>query len=208
MRRLLAVALISLLLPVTGMAQESFVEGQHYERITPAVKTAKADAVEVVEVFWYGCPHCFEFEPYINEWKNANSEKVAFRRMPAIFNKNWVPHARAYYTAEILGVLETIHPALFKALHEKKQRIFNEESLRQFFIDQGVSAEDFDNTYHSFAVDTKTRQAMVSTRDYGISGVPAMIVNGRFWTSARLTGNFPNMLKVVDFLADKEKARK
>ena len=207
MRRLLALSLVCLFLPLTSYGQESYIEGQHYERISPAVKTVDASKVEVVEVFWYGCPHCFDFEPHINEWKKNNADKVDFRRMPAIFNKNWVPHARAYYTAEILGVLDTIHPALFNALHKKRQRIFTEESLRQFFLDQGVSAEDFDTTYHSFAVDSKTRQAMVSTRDYGITGVPALIVNGRFWTSARLTGDFDGMLKVVDHLADKEKAR-
>lgn len=192
---------------VAGAADANPIEGQHFERINPAVKTADEDGIEVVEVFWYGCPHCFEFEPHINKWLANKAADINFRRMPAIFNKNWVPHARAYYTAEILGVLDVIHPALFKALHEKRQQIMNEESLQQFFIDHGVSVEDFKNTYHSFAVDTKTRQAMVSTRDYGISGVPALIVNGRYWTSARLTGDFDSMLKVADQLADKERAR-
>ena len=207
MYRILASVLLIAAFPLLSSAQETYIEGQHYERITPAVQTTNEDGVEVVEVFWYGCPHCFDFEPHINDWKKKQADDIHFRRMPAIFNKNWVPHARAYYTAEILGVSDTIHPALFNALHKKRQRLFTEESLRQFFIDNGVKAEDFDNTYHSFAVDTKTRQAMVATRDYKISGVPALIINGRFWTSARLTGDFDGMLKVTDFLADKERAR-
>ena len=207
MRRLLASVLILLAAPALATAQEAFIEGQHYERISPAVETGAENGIEVVEVFWYGCPHCFDFEPHVNTWKSTKADDISFRRVPAIFNQNWVPHARAYYTAEILGVLDTIHPALFKALHEKRQRIFNEESLKQFFLDNGVSAEDFDNTYNSFAVDSKTRQAMAATRDYGITGVPAMIVNGRFWTSARLTGDFEGMLKTVEHLADKERTR-
>lgn len=204
-RLLIFTCLLALSLAVT--AEDNFIEGQHYERISPAVKTAQADGIEVVEVFWYGCPHCFDFEPHINEWVGNKSEDIHFKRMPAIFNKNWVPHARAYYTAEILGVLDQIHPALFKALHVKRQRVMTEESLKQFFIDNGVSKEDFETTYNSFAVDTKTRQAMAATKSYGITGVPALIVNGRYWTSARLTGDFDGMLKAADHLAAKERAR-
>ncbi|MGR8946451.1 MAG: thiol:disulfide interchange protein DsbA/DsbL [Gammaproteobacteria bacterium] len=207
MRRLFALTIVLFAVPLLVSAQETFIEGQHYERVSPAVQTGVEQGIEVVEVFWYGCPHCFEFEPHINEWKANKADDVIFRRIPAIFNQNWVPHARAYYAAEVLGVLDIIHPALFKALHEKRHRIYNEESLRQFFIDNGVSGEDFDNAYNSPGVDTKTRQAMAATRDYGITGVPAMIVNGRFWTSARLTGDFEGMLKAVEHLADKERAR-
>jgi len=207
MLRLLMTLLVLLSCSLNTAADESFIEGQHYERITPAVKTAEAEGIEVVEVFWYGCPHCFDFEPHINKWVGEKADDIYFRRMPAIFNKSWVPHARAYFTAEILGVLDVIHPSLFKALHEKRQPIMNEESLQQFFIRNGISEEDFKTTYHSFAVDTKTRQAMAATRDYGISGVPALIVNGRYWTSARLTGDFESMLKTTDRLAAKERAR-
>lgn len=206
MPRLLTLTLL-LALSITVTAEDNFVEGQHYERISPAVKTAQSEGVEVVEVFWYGCPHCFDFEPHINEWVDNKAEDIHFKRMPAIFNKNWVPHARAYYTAEILGVLDSIHPELFKALHVKRQRVMTEESLKQFFIDHGVSKEDFETTYNSFAVDTKTRQAMAATKNYGITGVPAIIVNGRYWTSARLTGDFDGMLKATDHLAAKERAR-
>ena len=204
-RLLISSFLLAVSLAVT--AEDNFIEGQHYERVSPAVKTANADNIEVVEVFWYGCPHCFDFEPHINEWAGKKADDISFKRMPAIFNKNWVPHARAYYTAEILGILDRIHPELFKALHVKRQRVMTEESLKQFFIDNGVSKEDFETTYNSFAVDTKTRQAMAATKDYGITGVPAIIVNGRYWTSARLTGDFESMLKATDHLAAKERAR-
>ncbi|MEM7465361.1 MAG: thiol:disulfide interchange protein DsbA/DsbL [Pseudomonadota bacterium] len=207
MRRLTALMLTLMVSPLLMAAPDNYIEGKHYERVSPAVQTETEAGIEVVEVFWYGCPHCFEFEPHVNSWKEDLADDVTFRRIPAIFNEKWVPHARAFFTAEILGVLEVIHPALFKALHEKRQRIFNEEALRQFFLDNGVSGDDFDNTYHSFAVDTKTRKAMAATRDYGITGVPALVVNGRFWTSARLTGDFEGMLKAVDHLADKERAR-
>ena len=207
MPRLLILIVLLLTFSSVAAAEDSFIEGQHYERISPAVKTATTDGIEIVEVFWYGCPHCFDFEPHINEWVGNKADDINFKRMPAIFNKSWVPHARAYYTAEILGVLDRIHPELFKALHEKRQQIMTEESIKQFFIDNGVSKEDFDTTYNSFAVDTKTRQAVAATKDYGITGVPAIIVNGRYWTSARLTGDFEGMLKATDHLAAKERAR-
>ena len=119
MLRLLITLIVLLSCSLSIAADESFIEGQHYERISPAVKTASAEGIEVVEVFWYGCPHCFDFEPHINEWVGEKAEDIRFRRMPAIFNKSWTPHARAYFTAEILGVLDIIHPSLFKALHEK-----------------------------------------------------------------------------------------
>jgi thiol:disulfide interchange protein DsbA len=185
-------------------AEQSYTEGEQYERITPEVATHTDGKVEVVEVFWYGCHHCFSFEPHIKKWLQSKPDNVAFRRMPGVFARNWVPHARAYYTAEVLGVLDEIHTPLFEAIHDQHRKIGDEDSLARFFAEHGVSEEEFREAYNSFSVDTKTRQAMTASKEYGITGVPSMIVGGRFRTSARLAGTYEELLKVVDYLVDKQ----
>ncbi|MGR9089520.1 MAG: thiol:disulfide interchange protein DsbA/DsbL [Gammaproteobacteria bacterium] len=199
-------ALLALLfiMPLAVQAADSFKEGEHYERIKPEVATRTDGKIEVVEVFWYGCHHCFAFEPHINKWVKSKPDNVEFRRVPGVFADSWIPHARAYYAAEVLGVLDTIHTPLFEAIHEERRQINNEDTLARFFTEHGVADADFREAYNSFSVDTKTRQALTASKEYGISGVPSVIVNGRYRTSARLAGTFESLLKVVDELVDKE----
>ncbi len=199
-------ALLAMLfiMPLAAQAADSFKEGEHYERIKPEVATHTDGKIEVVEVFWYGCHHCFSFEPYINKWMKSKPDNVEFRRVPGVFSRTWIPHARAFYTAEVLGVLDTIHTPLFEAIHDDGRRIGDEDSLARFFAEHGVADADFREAYNSFSVDTKTRQALTASKEYGISGVPSVIVNGRYRTSARLAGTYENLLKVIDELVDKE----
>lgn len=199
-------ALLAMLfiLPLAAQAADTFKEGEHYERITPEVATQADGKIEVVEVFWYGCHHCYSFEPDIKKWLKSKPDNVEFRRVPGVFARNWIPHARAYYTAEILGVTDAIHTPLFEAIHDEGKRIGDEDSLARFFAEHGVAEADFREAYNSFSVDTKTRQALVASKEYGISGVPSVIVNGRYRTSARLAGTYENLLKIVDALVDKE----
>ena len=199
-------ALIAMLfiVPLAAQAADAFKEGEHYERITPEVATQSDGKIEVVEVFWYGCHHCYSFEPDIKKWLKSKPDDVEFRRVPGVFARNWIPHARAYYTAEILGVTDAIHTPLFEAIHDEGRRIGDEDSLARFFAEHGVAEADFREAYNSFSVDTKTRQALVASKEYGISGGPSDIVNGRYRTSARLAGTYENLLKIVDALVDKE----
>tara|TARA_R110002073_G_scaffold105178_1_gene238003 strand:+ start:1337 stop:1933 length:597 start_codon:yes stop_codon:yes gene_type:complete len=192
------------IVPLAAQAADTFKEGEHYERITPEVATQADGKIEVVEVFWYGCHHCYSFEPDIKKWLKSKPDNVEFRRVPGVFARNWIPHARAYYTAEILGVTDAIHTPLFEAIHDEGKRIGDEDSLARFFAEHGVAEADFREAYNSFSVDTKTRQALVASKEYGISGVPSVIVNGRYRTSARLAGTYENLLKIVDALVDKE----
>ncbi|MGR8919928.1 MAG: thiol:disulfide interchange protein DsbA/DsbL [Gammaproteobacteria bacterium] len=201
------VAVTSLVLALAASA-ETYTEGQHYEAISPPVKTTAAQGkVEVVELFWYGCPHCFAFEPTIEKWLETKPDSIEFRRVPAIFARNWAVHARAYYAAEQLGVLDRTHSRLFEALHVKQQKIFTEDQIVAFFVANGVDEQAFRDAYNSFDVDSKTRTAMTLTRQYGITGVPAMIVNGRYRSSARQTGTYENLLKLVEYLAAKENSQ-
>jgi thiol:disulfide interchange protein DsbA len=181
-----------------------YTQGQNYEKITPEVTTHSDGKIEVVEVFWYGCNHCYAFEPHIEKWLKTKPDNVVFRRVPGVFSQQWVPHARAFYAAQALGVSDKIHTPLFEAIHGLDQQIGDEDSLAAFFAKYGVTDADFREAYNSFSVDTKTRQAMTASKDYGISGVPSVIVNGKFRTSARLAGSFEEMLKITDALVDKE----
>lgn len=186
---------------------DDYVAGQHYQSVVPPQATATPGKIEVVEMFWYGCPHCYEFEPVVREWLKGKADYIDFVRIPAVFASNWEVHARAYYAAEQLGVLDEIHGPLFDALHVDKRKLFSKDELAAFFAEHGVEEAAFRTAYDSFDVDKKARRAVALTRGYGISGVPAVIVNGKYRSSAQYAGTFENLLKLVDFLADKEHAQ-
>jgi thiol:disulfide interchange protein DsbA len=201
--------LFALLLPFCMTAAalaEDYTEGKQYVRLSNPQPTSAADKVDVVELFWYGCPHCYHLEPFINTWLENKPEGVVFVRLPAIVGPRWEPLAKAYYTAEILGVLDQTHEALFKAIHDKQQKFPDEAALQDFFVAQGVSAEDFKKAYNSFAVSVKVNNAKMMTRRYAISGVPTVIVNGKFSTSGSLAGSNEGIIKVVDYLVAQELA--
>jgi thiol:disulfide interchange protein DsbA len=200
LRKLIGLCCIALAFGVNA----EYTQRQNYEKITPEVTTHSDGKIEVVEVFWYGCNHCYAFEPHIEKWLKTKPDNVVFRRVPGVFSQQWVPHARAFYAAQALGVSDKIHTPLFEAIHGLDQQIGDEDSLAAFFAKYGVTDADFREAYNSFSVDTKTRQAMTASKDYGISGVPSVIVNGKFRTSARLAGSFEEMLKITDALVDKE----
>ena len=177
-----------------------------YISISPAQPTQTGNKIEVVEVFWYGCPHCYDFEPYIEKWLETKSDDVGFRRMPGIFRKSWIPHAKAYYTAEKMGVVDKIHNPLFVALHDKRKRIYDDDSLEEFFEDQGIDDKQFRKIYQSDEIDTKVKQAFVMGQRYKVTGTPAVIVNGKYMISGSTAGSFENVLKIVDQLVAKERA--
>jgi len=199
------IAICSLaLLPGLAIAAPTYKEKIHYERVLPAQPTTTGDKVEVVEMFWYGCPHCNSLEPYVNRWVKKKPAQAEFVRMPAIFRPEWELHARAYYTAEILGVLEKTHAAMFEAIHQQKRRLSTDDEIQKLFAEHGVSTEDFNRVFRSFAVEAKIRRAKDMSERYGIRGVPALIVNGKYRTGAQLAGGNANIFRVVDFLVAQE----
>lgn len=181
-------------------------EGFEYQRISPPIPTKTGEKVEVLELFWYGCPHCYHLEPDLQKWLANKPAAAEFRRMPAVLNDVWAFHAKAFYTSEALGVLDQMTPAIFNAMHEKKQRLADPESIKAIFVANGVSADDFDRTFNSFFVDMQVRQARELSKKYGIDGVPAIAVNGKFRTSATLAGGTPQMFDVVNHLVAMEAA--
>jgi thiol:disulfide interchange protein DsbA len=203
MMRLMLAALLALC-TLGATAADSFEEGKHYALVATPLPTQDASKVEVVELFWYGCPHCFHLEPTMAEWEKTKADYINFRRMPAVFSQDWTPHARAFYAAEALGGMDKMHTPLFKALHVENRKIFNEEALLRFGAEQGLDEEDFTAAYTGFAIDGKVKQAMQYTRSAGITGVPAIIVNGKYRVSVQSAGGEKELIEVINFLAAKE----
>ena len=192
------------LLPGSALAKE-YQEGKEYVLLTTQQPTSTGDKIEVVELFWYGCPHCSELEPQVQAWLQRKPEDVELVRMPAIVSPRWELLAQAYYTAELLDITDKIHPALFEAIHKKHMKINDEAALQAFFVDQGVSADDFKKTFNSFAVAVKMNNARQMTRRYKITGVPTIIVNGKYSTGASLAGSNQAVFEVVDYLVEQER---
>ena len=176
-----------------------------YVEISPAQPTENSDKIEVLEIFLYSCPHCHDFEPYIEQWLESKPDDVDFRRMPGVFRKNSIPHAKAYYTAGKLDVLDEIHEALFNAIHQQGRRIFGNKAIKAFFIERGVDQDRFSEVYESDEIDRKVKEAFIMAQRYKVTGVPAIIVNGKYMISSSTAGSFSNMLRITNQLVDKEK---
>ncbi len=197
--------------PLLASAQgagQTYVAEKNYDLIAPVVRTADPDKIEVVEFFWYGCGHCYNFEPLIAAWKKTLADDVVFRGSPAIWNKSMEIHARAFYTAEALGVLDTMHPILFQAMNVDHKKLANEGEIEDLFVANGVAAEDFSKAFKSFGVNSQVNQAAARARAAKITGTPALMVDGKYHVSTRKAGSQPDMLKVTDFLIEKERAAK
>jgi len=191
-----------------------FQEGTHYARMVPTQPTVGGpDKIEVAEFFWYGCNHCFDFEPYINRWAENLAPNVRFVRVPALWNPLLRLHGRLYYTEEVLarnGKLADVqgfHSAAFLEIHRRGNRLASEAAIQALFERFGVTPDDFKSTWESFEVAQKLRIAEDLARRYEISGVPAVIVNGKYRTGAGEAGSYPKLLEVIDELVARESAR-
>lgn len=183
-----------------------YAAGEYYAVIQPPQPTDHPDRIEVMEVFSYACPHCFDFETYINAWLETKPDDVVFTRLPAIFNPIYENYARAYYTARALGILDDTHSDLFDAIHQSNQRFRSQEDLAAFYSAYGVNPDTYLSTANSFAVETKVNRAQVLAPRYGVRAVPTIIVNGKY----RVQGGAPirsydELLDVVDYLVWKER---
>ncbi len=191
---------------VTGVRAAEFDIDGKFVRVVPNQPTeTPAGVIEVLDVFGYRCPHCFRFLPVMERFKRAVADDVQVRHMPAVFRKDWELPARAYYTAKLLGIAEKVHRPIFEALHVDKRPMTDVDSWRQLFADHGVSPEDFDKTFRSFAVDSGVRKSVVMQSRYGVSGTPSVIVNGKYRIPAGLAGGFENMVRVAAGLIDRER---
>ncbi len=199
--------LVAIVLSTAACAQESpapYTEGVHYQVIQDA-PAAPTDRVNVVEVFSYGCPHCNAFQPYVNAWHEDMPDYVNFDRMPVAW-RNWVVLAKAYYAAEVLGILDESHQGFFRALHVERKPIRSEADIARFFAQYGVEEKAFADAMQSFAVDLKMRQANANVQKFGITATPSLVVNGKYRISATQTVNQPQMIEIAKYLVEKESA--
>jgi protein dithiol oxidoreductase (disulfide-forming) len=187
---------------------EKYQAGKHYQVIPVPVHTANPEKIEVNEVFWYGCPHCYHFEAILEPWAKKLADDVDFERTPAIYRPAMEVHARAYYAAKQLNVLDAMHLIIFKAMQEEKKALSNENDIAALFAAHGVSEEEAHKAYNSFSVQSQTRQADARTRSYGVEGTPEIIVNGKYRVSSSDTGSQEAMLSVASFLIEKERKGK
>ena len=204
--------------PVGTPIPSKWIDGKHYTSLVPAQPTSTAPGkVEVVEVFWYHCPHCFAFDPAIENWRHQNKAPyVEFVRVPVMWSSNpsTEPLARLYYTIEALGKLETLHPLVFREIHVKNNPLFvngdaaaTERAHKAFLKANGVSEADFDKTYRSFSVESKLQRAEQLTRRYKVLGVPYFVVGGRYTADVGTAGGEAQLLTLIDDLAASERKR-
>jgi protein dithiol oxidoreductase (disulfide-forming) len=188
-------------------AQASAVEGKDYVRLNPPLPVPATGKIEVLEFFWYGCPHCNSFEPLLEDWVKKLPEDVSFRRVPVAFREEpFVTHQKIFYALEALGLVGSMHRKVFFAIHVERAKLDKLSSIAEFMGKAGVDPAKFSEAFNSFSVNTKATQARKLAEAYRIDGVPALGVGGRFWTSGTLAGTMERALLVVDQLV--QRARK
>ncbi len=215
---LLCLIASSILLSFMNLSHATDYAGK-YELVSPLQPTTTPDKVEVVELFWYSCPHCKSIENYLKPWLKTKPDYIEFKHMPAIFAmrgknpterqqnyyKKQVLFAKAYYTAKVLGVLDKLHRPMFDAVQGEKRSMNSEKAFQKLFAEHGVSKEVFTEKFNNdFTVDSGVRTSESMTGNYGIGGVPVVIVNGKYRLTATTTDGYENMVKVINHLAKEE----
>lgn len=185
-------------------APTAWEEGKNYFLVDPPQPTATGDKVEVLEVFSYACPHCAHFQPYAEQLKTSLPAGAVFTYMPAVFNPSWEPYARAYYTAESLGVLDKTHQPLFDALHRDHLPLRTIDDLAGFYAQNGVDKAKFLATSASFEVESKLARSQTIVKADGIDGTPSIVVNGKYRITGASAGGYPQLIELVDWLVQKE----
>lgn len=188
-------------------SNEPYQEGVHYTAFAQPVRVQNPNKINVTEVFWYGCSHCFTFEPMVQAWSAKLPNDVVFHHSPAMWNGVMRLHAQTYYTAKALKALDQVHQPIFNALNLERKRLASQGEIEQLFVKQGIDAEKFEKAWGSFGVRSQVQQADARARAYKISGTPEVIVNGRYRITTAMAKGQANMLKVAEFLIEKERQR-
>jgi thiol:disulfide interchange protein DsbA len=187
---------------------KDYKAGTHYTELSKPIPTQSGDKIEVLEFFWYGCPHCFQFEPVISKWRKDAPDHVYFSQVPSPLNPKWMVHTKTYYALDLMGKVDEYHKLIFDAMHVQRKKLYTLDSIADYLASKGLDAGAFNDAYNSFAVEMRARKAMQLGRDYNLSGVPMLTVNGKYVISASEAGSYSEMINIVNFLVDKEaKAR-
>ncbi|RFF27074.1 MULTISPECIES: thiol:disulfide interchange protein DsbA/DsbL [unclassified Wenzhouxiangella] len=203
MRKFLIVMAGAALLGSGSLLAQDFQEGEHFQPVGNPVSMPD-DRIVVTDGFGYPCPACRRFMPYLEAWEDDLPDYVEVKHLPVALQPGWDMFARAYYTAEIMGIAEETHEAMFKALHDERRQFRSFEDIAGFYAEHGVEADSFINTSESFAVDARIRQNRNDVRTYGIRGTPSVIVQGKWRVSPNDVSSYDEMLSVVDYLIERE----
>ena len=200
-----AVAASALTLPVANPAlaqARQFKEGKDFKRLDkPVAPDAPAGKVDVIEFFWYSCPHCHAFEPTLDAWVKAAPKDLSIRRVPVAFNASFVPQQKLFYTLEGMGKLDALHAKVFRAIHVEKAKLAKDDEILAWVTQQGVDVAKFKEVYGSFSVANQVRRASQLQDSYGVEGVPSMGVAGKYYTDGTMAGSMQTVLQVVEYLA-------
>jgi thiol:disulfide interchange protein DsbA len=182
-------------------AQQAFRSGKDYITLDRPVATeAGSGKIEVLEFFWYSCPHCNVFEPAFEQWAKKAAKDVVVRRVPVAFREDFVPQQRLYYTLEAMNLVEKMHIRVFTAIHGEKQMLNTDAAVLAWAEKQGIDKAKFTENYKSFGVATKAKRAVQLQNDFKIEGVPSLGVAGRYYIDGTLAGSMPRALQVADAL--------
>jgi thiol:disulfide interchange protein DsbA len=196
------IAGISALCLSVSVAAQDFIEDVNYVPLSRSQTVQTGEKIEVLEIFWYHCPHCYRLEPHLNRWLKNLPEYVEFVRLPAVLNKSWEFDARVYYTLEALGVSEILHAAYFDAIHKDRRPFVTEEQVAEWANEHGVERQTFLDTFsNSFYVNSKVENARKMTGEYETDGVPTIIVDGKYRTKVSLAGGHDELIDLIGYLA-------
>jgi len=192
-------------LPMSVSPQIMAQAGQ-YQLVNPPQTTANPDKIEVLEYFWFGCPHCYAFEPSINEWAASKPDDVDFVRHAPPLNRGWTAHSEAFYSAELLGVTDKFFEPLFNAIHKDKRPLRDRKSISKFAGELGIDEEKMFKTMKSFAVNAKIRQAMQVATASRVNAVPSVVVNGKYLSTVSMAGGHKQIISLINELIEKERS--
>jgi thiol:disulfide interchange protein DsbA len=198
--KFIAAAVLALPLATLSINASAIEAGKDYMVLSPAQPTESKGKVEVTEFFAYTCPHCFAFEPALNAWAKKLPKNVVLKRQPVIFSDSWEPMARAFFALKALGAVDKLHDDVFNAIHVENQKLMDPETFFDWGAKHGLDRAKLKGAYESFTVNADIARAKELARDYKINGVPTLAINGKYTTSASMTGSHEKALAVADEL--------
>lgn len=206
LKALIALLATAACLAFTGTAAaQELREDRDYSVLKPAQPTEAKGKIEVIEFFWYGCSHCFDFEPLLQNWVKNKPQDVVFQRVPALFpGGKWLPETKLYYTLEAMGLVERLHQQVFDAMHVDRVRMSDEKTMLAWMEGKGVDRKKFEDTFRSFAIQSKAQRSMQLSQAHRLEGVPALVVQGKYKPIP--SGGYGDLLATLDKLVVKARA--
>ncbi|MHB9840875.1 thiol:disulfide interchange protein DsbA/DsbL [Paraburkholderia terrae] len=211
MKKLLSILFLSIGLVASAVqaAPAAPVAGKDYTVLSaPQPVEAPAGKIEVIEFMWYGCPHCNEFDPYLEAWVKKQGPDVVFKRVPVAFRDDFIPHSKLYHAVDALGLANQLTPDIFHEIHVNKNYLLTPEDQAKFLKTKGVDPKKFMDAYNSFSTQSAIQRDKKLLEDFKIDGVPTLAVQGKYETGPAQTNSLPGTIQVLDYLVAQVRAKK